>query len=66
MRQIRHWLEDRIAEIQGELALRNSCGPDSLEQEEELLDELAMLERDSHGELVTADKKSIQELDKWI
>lgn len=56
MRQIRHWLEDRIAEIQGELALRNSCVPDSLEQEEELLDELAVLERDSHGELVTADK----------
>lgn len=65
MRQTRHRLEDRIAEIQGELALRNSCGPDYLEQEEELLDELAMLERDSHGESVPADKIFIQEADKW-
>ncbi|MGB3681408.1 MAG: hypothetical protein WA990_02875 [Rubrobacteraceae bacterium] len=39
-------LEDRISEVRRELVLRAACGgPDHLEREEELLDELADLER---------------------
>lgn len=43
--------ESRIVEIQGKLVLRMACGgPDFLEQEEELLDELAALEHEPGGE----------------
>lgn len=44
-------VEERKAEIRRELVLRMTCGgPDSLEQEEELLDELAALEHGFGGE----------------
>lgn len=51
-------LEDRIAEVRRELVLWTACGgPDHLEHEEELLDELADLERNPHRGPSPADEK---------
>lgn len=59
-------LQDRIAEVRHELALRTACGgPDHLEREEELLDELADLEQEPCRESSPADKKLIREVNRW-
>lgn len=59
-------LEDRIADVRRELVLRTACGgPDHLEHEEELLDELAALERDSLRGPYPAGEKFTREVNRW-
>lgn len=56
---------ERKAEIRRELVLRAACGgPDFLEQEEELLDELAALEHGPGGGSSVMSEKSIGEVSR--
>ena len=59
-------VEDRIAEVRHELVLRMSCGgPDLLEQEEELIDELAVLEQYSLRKSHLENEKHLRKARRW-